>query len=106
MTNILHLTTHLNIGGITSYIRFLTKEMQKMPYRFFIASSGGSQEQTVESQGVTCVNLPIRTKSELSPKLYWAIPKLLKIMRQNLSQLCLNYVLPNAGVCIELLREY
>lgn len=81
MIRILHLTTHLNIGGITSYIRLLTKEMQKMPYQFYVASSGGSQESFLKENGVQCMTLNIRTKSELSPKLYFAIPKLVKLIR-------------------------
>lgn len=81
--NILHLTTHLNIGGITSYIRLITREMQKWPYQFFIASSGGTQEEAIEAQGVQAFRLNIRTKSELSPKVYFAIQPLIKLVREN-----------------------
>ena len=79
---ILHLTTHLNIGGITSYIKLLTKEMSKMPYELFVGSSGGSQEQALKDQGVHCLTLNIKTKSELSPKLYFSIPRLLRFLRE------------------------
>ena len=79
---ILHLTTRLNIGGITSYIKLLTKEMSKMPYELFVGSSGGSQEQALKDQGVHCLTLNIKTKSELSPKLYLAIPRLLRFIRE------------------------
>lgn len=82
MKRVLHLTTHFNTGGITSYIKFLTKEMRKMPYEFFVGSSGGSQEEMLTEQGVKCLRLNIRTKSELSPKLYAAIPKLLNFIRR------------------------
>lgn len=82
MKRVLHLTTHLNIGGITSYIKLLTKEMKKMPYQFFVASSGGTQERMIQEQGVHCLRLNIKTKSELSPKLYFAIPKLLDFIRR------------------------
>ena len=82
MRRILHLTTHLNIGGITSYIKLLTKEMQKMPYQFFVGSSGGTQEQIIQEQGVHCLRLNIKTKSELSPKLYFAIPELLDFIQR------------------------
>ncbi len=82
MKRVLHLTTHLNIGGITSYIKLITKEMQKLGYEFFVGSSGGTQEEILEEQGVRCLNLNIRTKSELSPKLYLAIPKLLDFIRR------------------------
>ena len=82
MIRILHLTTHLNIGGITSYIKFLTKEMHKLPYQLYVGSSGGTQEKILEGTGVHCLKLNIRTKSELSPKLYLAIPKLLQFVKQ------------------------
>ncbi len=81
MKRILHLTTHLNIGGITSYIKLLTKEMKKMPYEFYVVSSGGSQEFYLKENGIRCINFNIRTKSELSPKLYFAIPQLIKLIR-------------------------
>ena len=79
---VLHLTTHLNIGGITSYIKMLTREMQNMPYEFYVGSSGGSQEDFIQASGVTCFRLNIKTKSELSPKLYAAIPKLIEFIRR------------------------
>jgi glycosyltransferase involved in cell wall biosynthesis len=82
MTRILHLTTHLNIGGITSYIKLLTKEMKRFPYEFYTASSGGTQEQSLQAEGVKCLTLNIRTKSELSPKLYLAILPLINFIRK------------------------
>ncbi|MBI1978373.1 MAG: glycosyltransferase family 4 protein [Candidatus Omnitrophica bacterium] len=81
-TCILHLTTHLNIGGITSYIKLLTKEMQRMPYELYLVSSGGAQEEIIKTQGVHCFRFNIRTKSELSPKLYFALPRLLALIRR------------------------
>ena len=81
MKRILHLTTHLNIGGITSYIKLLTKEMQKMSYEIYVGSSGGTQERALIENGVQSLRLNIKTKSELSPKLYFAIPKLIHFLR-------------------------
>ena len=82
MTRVLHLTTHLNIGGITSYIKFLTKEMNKMPYELYVGSSGGTQEQSLIDSGVKSFRLNIKTKSEISPKVYFAIPKLIQFLRE------------------------
>jgi len=81
MIKILHLTTHLNIGGIASYIKLLTKEMQKMPYQFYVVSSGGTQEAYLRQNGVKCTSMRIKTKNELSPKLYFAIPKIIRLIR-------------------------
>lgn len=80
-TRVLHLTTHLNIGGITSYIKLLTKEMRKMPYEFYVVSSGGTQEPELKENGVRCISMNIKTKSEISPKLYFAIPKLIRLIQ-------------------------
>ena len=83
MIRVLHLTTHLNTGGITSYIKLLTKEMQRMSYEFFVASSGGSHQEKLEDRSVKCTQLNIRTKSELSPKLYAAVAPLIRFIREN-----------------------
>jgi len=72
----------VNIGGITSYIKLITKEMGKMPYRFFVGSSGGTQEKLLGAQGVETLRLNIRTKSELSPKVYQAVRPLVKFIRE------------------------
>ena len=40
--NVLHLTTHLEIGGISSYIRLLGEAMVKRGHRVSVLSSGGS----------------------------------------------------------------
>lgn len=80
--HVLHLTTHLNTGGITSYIKLLTREMRNLSYEFFVGSSGGTQEQALKDQGVHCLTLNIKTKSELSPKLYGTIPRLLRFIRE------------------------
>ncbi|MBI4358881.1 MAG: glycosyltransferase family 4 protein [Candidatus Omnitrophica bacterium] len=82
MIRILHLTTHLNIGGITSYIKLLTKEMRKLSYQLYVGSSGGTQEKMLEEEGIRCLKFNIRTKSELSPKLYLAIPQLIQLVKQ------------------------
>lgn len=82
MKRILHLTTHLNIGGITSYIKLVTKEMQNDGYRFYVGSSGGTQEPVLEAQAVQCVRFNIRTKSEISPKVFLAIRPLIKFIRR------------------------
>ena len=82
MKRILHLTTHLNIGGITSYIKLVTKEMLNEGYSFYVGSSGGTQEQVLAAQGVTCVQFNIRTKSEISPKVFLAISPLIEFIRR------------------------
>jgi len=79
---ILHLTTHVNIGGITSYIKLLTKEMNKLEYNFCVASAGGTQTEFLEREGVKCFKLNIRTKSEISPKVFLAIKPVIDIIKR------------------------
>ncbi|MCR4336830.1 MAG: glycosyltransferase, partial [Candidatus Omnitrophica bacterium] len=80
--NILHLTTHLNVGGITSYLLTLSKQLIKAGHRVYIVSSGGEMVGTFESVGVKCINLPIKTKSELSPRIYWALPAIVDCIKK------------------------
>lgn len=80
---VLHLTTHLNVGGITSYILRLIGPLQKHGIETHVLSSGGELVPAFQELGAMVHELPIRTKNELHPKLYWAIPKILSIVREN-----------------------
>jgi glycosyltransferase involved in cell wall biosynthesis len=80
---VLHLTTHLNIGGITSYIKLITKEMQKQSYEFYVGSSGGTQEDYLTAEGVTCMRLNIRTKNEVRPKVFASIRPLITYIKKH-----------------------
>ena len=64
------LTTHVNTGGITSYILTLTKGLVERGHSVFVVSSGGQLIDRLEVLGAKSVTLKIRTKSELSPKIY------------------------------------
>ena len=66
---VLHLTTHLNVGGITSYLYQLSQGLQKIGVQVSIASSGGMCSSKFEEQKIPIYRIPLNTKSELSPKL-------------------------------------
>jgi glycosyltransferase involved in cell wall biosynthesis len=66
---ILHLTTHLNIGGISRYVTDLAKALKRKGHTIFIASSGGELEKLLPSEEIEHIYLNIKTKSELSPKI-------------------------------------
>lgn len=70
--NILLFTTHLNKGGITSYIWSLAKGLKEQGHDVHVASSGGELEVVMEVANIKQVFLNIRTKSELDPRLYLA----------------------------------
>jgi len=80
---VLHLTTHVNLGGITKYILTLIEPLKRHGVETWILSSGGSCSQALRDRGAHLVELPIRTKSELNPKLYCALPQVKKIIRDN-----------------------
>jgi len=80
--NILILATHLNTGGITSYILTLTRGLEKRGTHVFVASSGGNCVEDLQSVGAQHILWNIKTKSELSPKIYLSLPKLCRLVRQ------------------------
>lgn len=79
---ILHLTTHLNIGGITSYLSIAGGEMARRGHDISIVSGGGDMEDALANKNISVYRLPIRTKSELSPKLWFALPRLVRFVKK------------------------
>lgn len=69
----LFLTTHLNTGGITSYLMTVAAGLRENGHQVWIVSSGGNTEESFRSMGVTLVTMPIKTKSELSWRIYAAL---------------------------------
>lgn len=67
---ILFLTTHLNTGGITSYLLALTHGLTNRGHKVYIASAGGNCQAIARSYGAECVDLGFRTKSELDLRIY------------------------------------
>ena len=80
--NILHLTTHLNLGGISSYIAVLGDALTKRGHHVAVLSSGGQKTDDLIKKGVRCFEFPIRTKSELSPKLFLALRGVVALLKQ------------------------
>ncbi|MGE5308075.1 MAG: glycosyltransferase family 4 protein [Deltaproteobacteria bacterium] len=62
---ILFLSTHLDTGGITSYILSLSKALKDRGHTVFVASSGGNRVTRFTEQGIIFIRIPIRTKSEI-----------------------------------------
>ena len=79
---ILFLTTHLNAGGITSYLRLLSRGLLARGHQVSIASSGGDAESLFADLGVKLMTIDIKTKSEISPKLIKAYCQLSKMIEQ------------------------
>jgi glycosyltransferase involved in cell wall biosynthesis len=64
--NILFLTNHLNVGGITTYVFSLAVALKKRGHSVYIASSGGDALTRFTEQGIIFIKIPIKTKSELN----------------------------------------
>lgn len=79
---VLHLTTHLNVGGITAYLLKLIEPLRKHEIQMEVASSGGECEPLFQENNVKLLKLGILTKNELDPKIYFAIPRLIRFIRE------------------------
>ncbi|MBU0469453.1 MAG: glycosyltransferase family 4 protein [Candidatus Omnitrophica bacterium] len=80
---ILFITTHLNTGGITAYLYTLTKGFVDKGHQVHIVSCGGDTENSFRDIGAKVFNVDIRTKSELSPKIYFNLSKIAKYIKDN-----------------------
>jgi glycosyltransferase involved in cell wall biosynthesis len=81
--NVLFLTTHLNAGGITSYLLTLAKGMRERGVEVHLASGGGRMGEEFSSLGTHLLSLDIRTKSELDFRIYNVLPRLHCYMKQH-----------------------
>ncbi len=79
--NILYLTNHLNIGGISTYVLSLAKGLKKRGHHVYVASSGGELLPKFLEAGIIYIPIPIKTKSEISPKVIISLFKLTKFIK-------------------------
>lgn len=82
MKKVLHLTTHLNPGGITIYILRLIDCLRQEGFETLIFSSGGDYAPFFKEKNVKLLTFDIRTKSEVHPKLVPALISLIKVIRE------------------------
>jgi len=74
--NILYIANHLNVGGITSYVLTLATGLKKRGHEVHIASSGGQLLSRFQEAGINYIHIPIKTKSEINPKILVSACKL------------------------------
>lgn len=79
---ILHITSHLNVGGITSYVLSLSRACAARGHRVVIASGGGQLEAQAQTMGVTHWRVPLQTSAEWSPRVWMASRQLRAKLRQ------------------------
>ena len=80
--NILYLTNHLNIGGITSYVLSLATGLKKGGHNIYIASSGGQLLSKLKEECIIYLPIPIKTKQEISPKIIISKIKLCGLIKK------------------------
>ncbi|MDI6758846.1 MAG: glycosyltransferase family 4 protein [Candidatus Omnitrophota bacterium] len=81
--NILFITNHLNIGGITSYVLTLAGGLKKRGHNVYLASGGGRLLPRFIQEGIIYIPIPIKTKSEISLKMLLSYFKLKGFLRKN-----------------------
>jgi len=79
---IAHLTTHMNVGGIPVYIQMLTRAHHAMGLKQIVISTGGTLEESMRALDIPTFHFDLRTKFEFHPKLFWAIPGIIRILKQ------------------------
>ncbi|MBU1862135.1 MAG: glycosyltransferase family 4 protein [Candidatus Omnitrophica bacterium] len=77
---ILFLTTHLNVGGVSTYVTTLAKHLKQKGVEVVCASAGGTLLSELDRNGIKHYTIPIQTKNELHIKLLFAFFKILEII--------------------------
>ena len=80
--NILFIANHLNVGGISSYLLTLTGGLKQKGHGIYLATAGGELEEKFTRAGVVLIKVPLKTKNEISPKIFLSFWKLRKIIRE------------------------
>lgn len=81
--NILFITNHLNVGGISSYLLTLTSGLKQKGHQIYLASSGGELEGKFIQAGITLFKVPLKTKNEISYKILLSFWKLRSLVLES-----------------------
>ncbi len=79
---ILHLNSHLDVGGITRYIQLLGTSMGRLGHETAVLSGGGGLEGEFNRAGMKTYTFPVRRKSILSPFLYFPLKNIAALIRR------------------------
>ncbi len=79
---ILHLNSHLDVGGITRYIQLLGTSMARQGHETAVLSGGGRLEGEFAGGGLKTYQFPVRKKSILNPFLYLPLKKIAALVRR------------------------
>ncbi|MDD4908597.1 MAG: glycosyltransferase family 4 protein, partial [Candidatus Omnitrophica bacterium] len=81
--NILFLSNHLNVGGISSYLLSLGKGLVCRGHKVYLASSGGELAPKFKEAGMEFIPVPVKIKNELHPNVMISCLKLNKVIKEN-----------------------
>ena len=81
--NLLFLTSHVDVGGITSYLLMVTGGLTARGHEVTVMSGGGALVEVFEAQGVRHIRVPLRTKSEVHPKLWFAYRQIRRFLKDH-----------------------
>lgn len=79
---VLLVTTHLWVGGVTTYVLTLARGLQARGCCPIVASAGGDGERRLAETGIRHVRVPVGTKQVLHPKLAVAVLQLCREVQQ------------------------
>lgn len=79
---VLHLATHLNVGGITRYMYLAAGELTRRGHSVSVATGGGECAEDFKARGIGVRAFGIRTKNELHPKLLLALVPMIAYVRR------------------------
>ena len=78
---VLQVSTHVNIGGIGSYILSLSQTLRKNGVEVIVASSGGNLEKEFQASAISHRHLDMNTKNELGLKVIWSAFRISRIVK-------------------------
>ncbi|MBI3088037.1 MAG: glycosyltransferase family 4 protein [Candidatus Omnitrophica bacterium] len=73
---VLHITSHLNVGGITTYVVSLAEALARRGHQVVVASGGGALASRCARDGLTHWEAPLATSAEFSPQVWRAARQL------------------------------
>lgn len=78
---IVHLTSHLHVGGIPAYVVTLAEQLTARGHQIIVGSADGLLQQRLATGGITRWPLPLATSAELSPLVWMAAWRLTRRLR-------------------------
>ncbi|MBI4309297.1 MAG: glycosyltransferase family 4 protein [Candidatus Omnitrophica bacterium] len=78
---ILLMANHLNTGGISTYLLNLSRGLARKGHQVWVACGDGNCVELLKRNGVHHVRMDIRVKSEAHPKIFFALPAMVRMIK-------------------------